>query len=117
MGFVSRYKVEYTYGENRWIPYMDGTGNSSSLGYTVSCFISIMKYFAKASLLPLVNAYNWCHISQRKVPEMISVKYYLRHFMILNIISNMRKVFQQISKQRNIFYEIRDVWKSDETLS
>ncbi|KAJ7328673.1 hypothetical protein OS493_023948 [Desmophyllum pertusum] len=34
MGFVSRYKVEYTYGENRWIPYMDDTGNSSSLGYT-----------------------------------------------------------------------------------
>ena len=35
MGFVSSYKLEYSYDGNSWIEHIDGTENSTNRGYSV----------------------------------------------------------------------------------
>lgn len=46
-GFVSSYKVQYSYDRHRWITYIEGTENSTHRGYRVSCFISNNKAFIR----------------------------------------------------------------------
>lgn len=35
-GYVTRYRLEYSYEGNHWIRYKDNKQNSTSLGFTVS---------------------------------------------------------------------------------